>query len=82
MSCITQNQMTKEGREQMFAAWAANAPGKPAQGWFGSLISCADEHGQYYHAPIEDYNDDGAIVQIGSARLALPGMEYSETIYP
>ena len=82
MSSVSQGQMTEKGKNEMFAAWESAAPKNPKNGgWFGSLRSCADEDGQYYACHIEDYNDDGAIVQVGGAQVRLPGMEYIE-YYP
>ncbi len=77
--CLSQGQMTEEGKKKMFEIWRVNAPKEPKNGgWFGSLMSCADENGQYYSSPIEDYEENGAIVSIGGAQLRLPSLEYVE----
>lgn len=71
MSSVSQNNMTDEGLEKMFAEWDAVAPEKPTKGgWHGSLQSCADAHnGYFYFRPIEDYDDDECIITIGAATV-------------
>jgi len=71
--------MTQDGIDKMFAAWEVVAPKTLTEGWHGSLRSCCDEEGSFISSPIEGYDEDGLIHQIGAATVR--GGVYSETIW-
>ena len=79
---VTQNQMTEQGKQEMFAQWEANAPQKPKRedAWFSSLYTEYNTQTGVYciKAMIEEYDDDGLIELVGLAELEIASNKYTE----
>jgi len=74
----TQNAMNKGEKNMFFDIWEKASPKDPQKGWFG-LLSTDDAAG-IVSCPIEDYDTDGDIVQIGAGLVDRSTGVYLERI--